>query len=114
MRLPRIYLKAPEAHGWRFSVFIDEGRNFVGHAMGWLEAQQLVEAYLDDCVRLAAPVLAEVIAEERAARVMELAQKENLTRPERAELARLNGHKLASPEAEQRAVEIVERILESE
>lgn len=41
----RIYLKEPEAYGWRFSVWLDEGRNFIGHAMGWLEAQRLVAEY---------------------------------------------------------------------
>lgn len=49
----KIRLLPPEATGWRFSVFIECGKCgpvpclFVGHAMGWIEAQRKVATYIN-------------------------------------------------------------------
>lgn len=48
----KIHLLPPEAHGWRWSVVLECGNcgprpcNFVGHANGWIEAQEKVKLYL--------------------------------------------------------------------
>lgn len=48
----QIVLQKSAAHGWRFSVWLICGNcgpapcNFIGHAMGWIEAQTLVKDYL--------------------------------------------------------------------